>query len=63
MLLVLCFSACRILHYELGYLFFIAKKNVKIARVYWNRHNFTTTCRKIYALFAAHSVITQQMDF
>ena len=55
------FSACRILHYDLGYLLFCCNTNVKIAQVYRNRRNFTTTCRKIYALFAAHSVKTQHI--
>jgi len=61
MLLVLCFPACRILHYNLGYLFSCCNTNVKIAQVYRNRRNFTTTCRKIYAMFAAHSVKIQQI--
>jgi len=60
MLLVLCFSACRILYYELGYLFIRYNTNVMIAQVYFNRHNFTTTCRKIYVLFAVYSVKIQQ---
>lgn len=61
MLPVLCFSACRILHYDLDYLLFCCNTNVKIAQVYRNRRNFTTTCRKIYALFAAHSVKTRHI--
>lgn len=36
------------------------KTNVKIAQFYRDACNFTTTCCKIYALFAAHSVKTQQ---
>ncbi len=36
------------------------KTNVKIAQFYRDACNFTTTCRKNYALFAAHSAKTQQ---
>jgi hypothetical protein len=34
--------------------------NAKIVQVYWNRRNFTTICREIYALFAAQRARQQK---